>query len=402
MTSTKANSIKSVHSNFLIYNDLNSIPDNLKSELNLGSLIMSENYFKALEASSIPGMSFRYIFLHQDNHLKGFYYFQIINLASKELGKIIHLDPYSKTLNHFTGVINAILFGAKKEKPHYLLIAGNMIMSGEFGILNIEKDKIVFEHLNNAVKDVTLALEKNGKVVSTIIKDFSNETDQVKEPLLTKSYSLLVMDPIMKMELQDDWKIFPDYLEALSAKYRLRYNNARKKIESLTIKDLSFEEILSQQNSIDPLYKAVQHKSPIQLVKFDCNYLLEMSQNLGDNFKFRGYYLDGKMIAFLCGIKTNDQYEAHHIGIDYQYNRSHSLYLNILYEFIGLAIETKSKNISFGRTAMEMKTTVGARPVSYNAYIKLNNYMLNCLVKNFLPSEAMDNWTARNPFKDSK
>lgn len=402
MTSSKTNSNKTVHSKFLIYNNLNSIPDNLKSELNLGSLLMSENYFKSLEASSIPGMSFRYVFLHHDNELKGFYYFQIINLAAKELGKIIHLDPYSKTLNHFSGVINAILFGAPKDKPHYLLIAGNMIMSGEFGIYNIGKDEIVFSQLNDAIKEVTKALEKEGKVVTTIIKDFRNETDQVKKSLLAKSYSLLVMDPVMKMDLHEDWKIFNDYLEVLSAKYRLRYNNARKKIESVTIKDLSFEEILSQKNSIDLLYKAVQNKSPIQLVKFDCNYLLELSQKLGDNLKFRGYYLDEKMIAFLCGINTKDQYEAHHIGIDYQYNRSHALYLNILYEFIGLAIEAKSKNISFGRTAMEMKTTVGALPVSYNAFIKLNNYMLNCLVRNFLPSEASNNWTARNPFKDFK
>jgi len=401
MTNSNSRGNISTQTTFAIYDVLSSIPDDKKSILKNDSLLISENYFKTLEEALIPGMSFRYVFFLKNNIPKGFYYFQLINLSSKELGKIVHLDPYSKTLNHFSGVINAILFGAKKDKPHYLLIGGNMIISGEFGIINNEKNGDVYQNLNGAIKEVTIGLEKEGKVVATIIKDFPTENDKVKETLLAKSFSLMVMDPIMKMGINSEWNRFLDYLDSLSSKYRLRYVNARKKIENITIRNLDIQEIISNKDAINLLYKSVQNKSPIQLLKCDFNYLLSIANNFNDKFVFRAFFEKDKMIAFLCGINCGDHYEAHHIGIDYNYNRSHALYLNILYEFIGLAIEAKSLSLYFGRTAMEMKTTVGAIPIQHNAYLKLNNYMLNCLVKSFLPTEMDQNWIQRNPFKES-
>lgn len=400
MTKNKDSNNLDVETTFSVFQDVNSIPDNLKSGMENVGLLTSITYFQSLQESSIPGLSFRYVFLVQNNKPIGFYYFQVLNLSAKELGKIIHLDPYSKTLNHFSGVINAILFGAKKDKPHYLLIAGNMILSGEYGLLNLNNSTQVYEKLVEAINVVTTDLETNGKVVATIVKDFISNTDQAKKVLSAKSFSLMVMDPIMKMEIRPNWETFSDYLESLSAKYRLRYNNAKKKIESITIRDLTIDELIQNRDVIEQLYKAVQLKSPIQLLKCDFNYLLSISKKFGDKFKFRAYFDNEKMIAFMCGLDCNDHYEAHHIGIDYHYNRSHAIYLNILYEFIGLAIESSAKSLSFGRTALEMKTTVGAIPISYNAYIKLNNYMLNCLIKSFLPSEIPFDWTPRNPFKD--
>ena len=64
-----------------------------------------------------------------------------------------------------------------------------------------------------------------------------------------------------------------------------------------------------------------------------------------------------------------------------------------------MAIESGAGMLSFGRTALEMKTTVGAIPVPHNAWIKLNNGMLNSLAKYMLPEKAADDWIPRNPFK---
>ena len=75
------------------------------------------------------------------------------------------------------------------------------------------------------------------------------------------------------------------------------------------------------------------------------------------------------------------------------------MYQNILYAFIELGIELNVDKISFGRTALEMKTTVGAVPKNYNAYLRLENRVVNHLVKSFLPTEPSTDWTPRNPFK---
>ena len=76
------------------------------------------------------------------------------------------------------------------------------------------------------------------------------------------------------------------------------------------------------------------------------------------------------------------------------------MYHNILFEFIDLGISLKRREISFGRTAMEMKTTVGAIPVDYHAFIRLHNRVLNSIIRPFIPGKAEVNWTPRSPFKN--
>ena len=67
-------------------------------------------------------------------------------------------------------------------------------------------------------------------------------------------------------------------------------------------------------------------------------------------------------------------------GLDYHYNKEYALYQNILYTFIKEAIITRVNTLSFGRTALEMKSTVGAKPIDHVAYIRLNNRLLNKLI----------------------
>jgi hypothetical protein len=105
------------------------------------------------------------------------------------------------------------------------------------------------------------------------------------------------------------------------------------------------------------------------------------------------------MIAFTSGFKSGPHYEAHFIGIDYHYNKSHSLYQNILYDFIREAIKNKSGQLTFGRTAMEIKSTVGAVAYPLYSYLKFSNGFLNSLIKPFIPSETNTGWIPRSPFK---
>ena len=64
-----------------------------------------------------------------------------------------------------------------------------------------------------------------------------------------------------------------------------------------------------------------------------------------------------------------------------------------------MAIDVKARVVSFGRTALEMKTTVGAVSYPYNAYIKLNNRLLNGVLKKLLPENISEDWIPRDPFR---
>ncbi|MBL7923691.1 MAG: GNAT family N-acetyltransferase [Bacteroidia bacterium] len=386
-----------ITNHFTITDSIRDLKEELPEQT---SEFLRRDYLLALEEAAPPGLSFRYL-----SHKKGrksdlLFYFQVINLSSREVGQIVHFEPYSKMMSGISMLIQNLLFGVKKDKPHYLVVCGNMCLSGEYGVVAPAevKDKTA-ELLMEAVQCVNRELDKKGKVVANIVKDYPSELDPYGNILKSRKFNALVMDPIMKMEIRSHWNRFDDYLADLSAKYRQRFLQARKKIADFEIRSLSETDLIRLKPRLDVLYKAVQDKSPVRLIKTDAAYLISLSRHLGEKITFKGIFKEGELLAFLCGIHAGDHYEAHHIGIDYHYNKSHSLYLNLLYLYIEMAIANRVSLLSFGRTALEMKTTVGAVPHAYNAYIKLSNSLLNSISSHLLPAEASSNWIPRNPFR---
>ena len=77
-----------------------------------------------------------------------------------------------------SGLLQNILFGTNPDKPNYLLICGNMCLSGDYGMhvspTHLEESK---HHLFDAIDLCTAELNKSGKVVATIIKDFRTNAD---------------------------------------------------------------------------------------------------------------------------------------------------------------------------------------------------------------------------------
>ena len=378
-----------------VYHSIKEIPAEKFPE---NGLFLSKAYLFTLEESAPSGMQFRYI-LSESEGFNSLYYFQLINLSAVEIGQIINKQPFSGIVKAACDLIHGFLFGTNKNKPHYLMICGNMCLSGPFGI-SCENAASGPAHLFEAIEHCTKALSKEGKVIGTIIKDFPESNDSYSPVIRHHRYNRLVMDPVMKMQVREEWKEMGDYLAALSAKYRQRFQQARKKIQPFTVKDLQLEDMRLLEDRINELYSAVQDKSPVRLVKPDAGYLIGLKKNLGKKVRFRGIFDGELLIGFMTGIHAGSTYEAHHIGIDYHYNKSHSVYLNILYFYIEMAIDAGAKELSFGRTALEMKTTVGAVADPHNAWLKLNNGMLNSLVKYMLPEKQAEDWIPRNPFKN--
>ena len=58
----------------------------------------------------------------------------------------------------------------------------------------------------------------------------------------------------------------------------------------------------------------------------------------------------------------------------------------MLLDFVRFAIEKGKRNIHFGRTATEIKTTIGAEPKALHAYLKMNNGLVNSTLPYFLKS----------------
>jgi hypothetical protein len=93
--------------------------------------------------------------------------------------------------------------------------------------------------------------------------------------------------------------------------------------------------------------------------------------------------------------------EAHFVGLDYEYNTSKGLYQNMLYDFIRQAIEAKSDTLYLGRTALEIKSTVGAEPDLMSLYVKSANPIYQRIVGPIFGNLKQTDWIQRRPFKDA-
>jgi hypothetical protein len=362
----------------------------------ISNVFLNAEYFRSIERAGFQGLSFRY-YLHplKDGSFQ-FQYFQLLDLSTRDLESIVNLDPYGKVLTGLSGVLDKFIFGIQRNKPHYLVICGNMLMSGNHGLYcGSGNHQALLETITKVKQD----LSKSGKVAAMIVKDFEADRDALGPLLKKDKFHSMIMDPIMEMDLAPSWKSFSDYLAAMSSKYRVRTNNVRKKLADTSIKQLSLADVEEHYDRLEFLYKSVQQKSPIRLMQCSFLYLKNLMMYMPDKLVMEAYIENGEIIAFLCGIKNGKSLEAHHIGIDYKYNKSHALYQNILYDFIEMGIQESMNHVSFGRTAMEMKSTVGAVPVTYNAYIRFENRVVNSLICHFLPDEPAGDWVQRNPFK---
>jgi hypothetical protein len=172
-----------------------------------------------------------------------------------------------------------------------------------------------------------------------------------------------------------------------------------KKMEGVEIRDFNADDFENHKTTLYELYKGVQQKSPVRLLSCKIDYLANLLSLSNDRIIFRTFWKDNKIIAFLTVIMNGSELEAHHIGFDYSLNKNLAIYQNILYHYIEIAIQHKMQRISFGRTALEIKSTVGAIPIEYKAFIRFENRVVNSLLYHVFPEKSGDEWIQRNPFK---
>lgn len=113
-----------------------------------------------------------------------------------------------------------------------------------------------------------------------------------------------------------------------------------------------------------------------------------------------GYYLDNRIIGFYTLILNYGALETYFLGYDRKHQYANQLYLNMLYDMAGFAIQNKFETVVYARTAMEIKSSVGALPEGMVMYMKHTNRWANAILRiifNFMnPSQK---WKERHPFK---
>ncbi|MGR6088295.1 MAG: hypothetical protein ACU4F9_08965 [Arcticibacter sp.] len=363
-------------------------------------VFLSFPYLIALEKAGIPGLTFRYALLNINGEPVAVYCFQLVDLSFEGIGGILNLENYGGLSSSIAGTVNNLLFKNSDNSRPMLLVCGSLLSSGEYGIV-AKDDASTLKAFNHylQIRDRIVAELQDCRIVAEMVKDFYEHNNALFFWNASKIGFPLRTDPEMILELDPDWKVFDDYLASLSSKYRVRANAVRKSAANLVERKLSLQDMELAKSEMERLFAGVRDKAPIQVLKPEIDYLISLKKGLGDNFIVTAFYQEDKMVAFRSAIIGGIQLEAHFIGLDYELNREFNLYQNILYGLISDAISCGVRRVMYGRTALEIKSTVGATPHKLACYMRFQNKLLNTVVKTVVSGLGPKDWTPRSPFK---
>lgn len=351
-------------------------------------------YLTFMESRPPGDMHFRYLVFYKNNQPIGVAYCQISELKIREA----LTDP---TLSTFRQKLNDTILKAADMNA---LFCGNILLTGEHGChfkeeIDIKTQSLLLKEGMEALKN---QCKKEGEHISLLlIKDLDAPRKTALHPNLGTDYKEFSIQPKMILNLRKEWTTFEDYLAAMTSKYRVRAKRAFKKGTGIEKRELSIESIKAFLPRIDELYKCIADGAGFNVVTLDGEYFLNFKRHFPEKFRLYGYFLEDEMIAFYTTFRNQEELEAHFLGFANETNRNYQVYLNILYDLIRKGIEQRAGYINFARTALEIKSSVGAAPVDLFYLGKHTNALKNAL---FTPILAYFNptvdWIQRRPFKE--
>lgn len=373
-----------------VFNTVDTISDSDWSSLNTGNnSYFSPGFLKAFEISN-PNISFKYIIIYKGSKSVGLANIQIISLGVDVIVKNIKISNTSKKLIRF--------FLCKY--PLKILFCGNVFLSGEHGIIlnqNIEK-KAAFLCISKTIKEIS-SLKENRPLHAIFVKDFYQESLKITDHLLNYGYAKMPVEPNMIFKLNSEWKTFEDYKSALKSKYRVKVNKADKTSQSLTAKLFNEDDFKTYKDELQQLYENTIANASFNAQVLNLNTYIKLRALYKDDFIVKAYFHGDKLVGFLSALVNNNHLDAHFIGLDYQLNKVNAIYPRILNDYVRLGIERGVSQINFGRTASEIKTTIGATPENLVCYTRHRRNFLNRLLKPFISQVKIKDFKQHQPFK---
>jgi len=372
---------------FKIYKTSAELPAGWNDVIGQHNIMLSKEYFCVLEKSKPKNMECYFAGFFQNNQLIGGALFQYLNFQQHST---FQKNQVWCRIRNF--------FGQKFSKD--VMILGNNMLTGQNGFY-FDSSKITLERVVPILHEAVTEIQKHLRKTSLVIyKDYQAGFIKYFQEQNHQSYYQFSVQPNMMLGIREHWKNFEDYLQDFSTKYRTRALSAKKKFKGIEKRELDLNSVKKYRDQMNLLYQNVAENAPFNTFFLTENHFESLKENLNQNFKIFGYFLDGKLIGFYTLILNNEDIDTYFLGYDKSLQKQKQLYLNMLLDMVEFGIIHQFKRIIFGRTALEIKSTIGAEPVEIFGLIKHNNMLLNPFIdKIFLSLTPKTEWIQRRPFK---
>ncbi|MCK8481751.1 GNAT family N-acetyltransferase [Psychroserpens algicola] len=381
---------------YKLYNSVADLP-NSWDELHVDDIFLKTPFLKALENSSPTNISTYFLGVFVSDSLVG--------IATIQRVEMYLDDVFRKTSNQFFKRCGKMLIS--KIVKGNALIVGNLMHTGQHGLFFDSSALSQDEFLNcisEGIKELTTTIKKNyGKKIRIIgFKDYFENDSIHHSTSFFRSHKLYKakVQPNMIFDVSPDWNSPEDYVSAFNKKYRRRYKTARKKCTDIHCKELNLQDVKTFSKTLYELYENVSDNAGVNSFKLHQNHFYSLKLQLQDTFKVFGYFLNDDLVGFYTLIRNHDKLETYFLGYKQDLQHQYQMYLNMLFDMVFYGISNQYKTVIFARTAMEIKSSVGAQPHDMYIYLKhTNNVIANTILKLVVKyANPIRDWEERHPF----
>jgi hypothetical protein len=371
---------------YQLFTSIQSLPNHWDS-IAQANIFLSKKYLEVLESAAPANMKCQYIGIFNQEELIGIALAQFIDLT--------HLETYGDRDKKLKTWVRNFLFSRFSSQ---LLFIGNNMLSGQNAFAVKEQTNIL--EILLTLKQAVGEMNRHSKNHLTSFKDFMlSELTHFDQATFKKDLKF-TSQPNMIFEINPLWAQEEDYKKALTKKYRDQYKRSRNKAFGIEKRMLTLEEIHDHQEIIYDLYLHVAENAPFNTFYLPKNHFYVLKEKLKDDFMLYGYFIDEKLIGFNTLIKNGKSLDTYFLGYDEKIQKEKMLYLNMLYDMIACGISLKFEKIIFGRTALEIKSSVGAIDTPMFGFMQHSQPLINQFlgqIFNYL--EPVTTWKRRSPFK---
>ena len=338
-----------------------------------------------------------------DSHLK--YFYCIVRKNNKPIaafylhkilfrGEILSNYFFSKHGDTIKGLVNKII-----DKMRFsFLSTGNIIASNEPCFYNTPEFNTddIFCLIEESIATISQHFPEHKIVGHYLHFNFANPGSLPKE----RDYIKIDVEPDMQVLLDEHIDTFEKYTESIRSKYKKRNRKIFKDGEAIKTHIFDATEITKYRTEIHQLYLKISEQAGFNVLQLHPTYFCEIKKALGDQFEIEGYFYEDELIGFSSRIINGSKAWIHFIGIDYSKNKKLHIYNRMLLDNLKQCLDKNIRDIKYGKTAAEIKSTIGAKPLYHDSYIKHHNCLIHSILKRYFKDKPAPEWLIRNPFKD--
>ncbi len=364
------------------------------------SVFQSGPFLKVLETDGPESVSHVFgLILKRDGSLAARICLQLLDFDAEE--RLRHSHQHQEENNYLDQIAYATRRFLARQVRMKVIVMGSLLAAGPYGI-HFSSDLSKYER-QQLIHYLSRYFFESSYFDAglLILKDLPAEMRlQGICSYRYPSFYEFTVQPTMVFRLDPGWQNFDDYIQALQSKYRVKTRKVLRQGEGLSFRSLDADGIRTYQADIYKLYQEVARGAGFNLVELKEDYFFQLKKALGTALDLVMVCHEERPIGFYSIVKDGDQIHGHFLGYSRSDNKTFELYHNILLQILQQGIRRGVREINFARTALEIKSSIGAVPEELYCYIAHKSKWINKMVPHILEFlKPKLEWTPRSPFR---